>query len=135
MLKLAAVAFSTLLAVLLIGAPAPAAEKAEPQFVHTVFFTLKERTPQARAAFIESCRKYLTGHEGAVYFAVGTVAPEVEENVGVSDFDVALHVIFASKAAEGKYLVHPRHKQFVEENKGAWSKVRVFDTNVTPATP
>jgi hypothetical protein len=117
-----------LAAVLVVGVVSHSAEKAEPQLAHTVFFTLKDHSTAARDQFVASCRKYLTGHEGAVSFSVGTIAEDVEEPVSVRDFDVALHVIFASKAAEQKYLEHPRHKQFVEENKASFAKVRVFDS-------
>jgi hypothetical protein len=29
------------------------------------------------------------------------------------------------------YQQHPRHIQFIEENKPSWKKVRVFDSEVT----
>jgi hypothetical protein len=48
--------------------------------------------------------------------------------VSVKDFDVALHVVFANKAAKAKYLESTRHHQFVEENKAVFGKVRVFDS-------
>jgi len=122
-----AVAFAT-------GAGSRAADppkKPEPQLAHMVFFTLKDHTPAAREAFVASCRKYLTGHEGAVFFAVGTIAEDVVEGPSVRDFDVALHVVFESKEAEAAYLKHPRHTQFVEENKASFAKVRVFDSYVS----
>jgi hypothetical protein len=117
--------------VLVIGAVSRSAEKDEPQLAHMVFFTLKDHSPTARERLVASCREYLSGHEGAVSFSIGTIAEDVEEpGVSVRDFDVALHVIFASKAAEQKYLVHPRHKQFVAENKDSFAKVRVFDSYI-----
>ena len=106
--------------------------RAEPQLAHMVFFTLKDRSPEARERLAASCRKHLADHEGTVYFSVGTIAEDVEEPVSVRDFDVALHLVFEDKAAEAKYLVDPRHKAFVEENKEAWSKVRVFDSYLPP---
>src|SRR4051794_27795548 len=118
-----------LAAVLIVGAVSHSAEKAEPQLAHMVFFTLKDHSTSARERLVASGRKYLTGHEGTVSFSIGTIAEDVEEpSVSVRDFDVALHVIFASKAAEQRYLSHPRHKSFVEENKDSFAKVRVFDS-------
>ena len=117
-----------------IGLPALAlstrgAAKAGPRLAHMVFFTLKDHSAESREKFVASCKKYLDGHEGVSFFAVGTIAEDVvEPGVSVRDFDVALHVIFASKAAERKYLEHPRHRQFVAENKGSFAKVRVFDS-------
>jgi hypothetical protein len=118
----------TLAAVLLVGAVTQSAEKAGPQLAHMVFFTLKDHSKEARDAFVASCHKYLAGHEGAASFSVGVIAEDVVEPVSVRDFDVALHVVFEDKAARDKYLEHPRHTQFVEENKAHFAKVRVFDS-------
>ena len=46
------------------------------------------------------------------------------------DFDVGLHIVFQNRAAHDEYQVAPRHKEFIEENKGNWKKVRVFDSVV-----
>lgn len=103
--------------------------KAERPLAHMVFFTLKDHSKEARAKFLDSCKKLLTGHEGTTYFSIGTMAEDADEpGVSVKDFDVALHVVFESKAAKDKYLVHPRHKQFVEDNRASFEKVRVFDS-------
>ena len=103
-----------------------------PQLAHTVVFALKDHTPEARAKFVASCHKYLSGHEGTVSFAVSMVAEDVlEPGVGDRDFDVILHMVFEDKAAEAKYIAHPRHKAFVAENGDVFGKVRVFDSYVT----
>jgi hypothetical protein len=108
------------------------AENAGPQLAHMVFFTLKERTPEARDRLVASCHKYLAGHEGATFFTVGTIADDVvEPGVSVRDFDVALHLVFETKAAEAQYLKDPRHVKFVDENKDSFAKVRVFDSYLT----
>ncbi len=110
-----------------------AAEKAAgPKLAHMVFFTLKDRSADSREKFVASCHKYLTGHQGVSFFAVGTIAEDVNEGaVSVRDFDVSLHAVFASKEDEAVYLKHPRHIQFVEENRDNFEKVRVFDSYVT----
>ncbi len=118
----------TLAAVLVLGAVTHSAEKTGPQLAHMVFFTLKGQSKEARDAFVASCHKYLAGHQGAVSFSVGVIAEDVVEPVSVRDFDVALHVVFEDKAARDKYLEHPRHKEFVEDNKAHFAKVRVFDS-------
>jgi len=106
---------------------------AEPRQAHSVFFTLKDNSPEARAEFVKSCQKYLTGHEGAVSVSFGTIAEDVvEPNVSVRDFDISLLVVFENKEAGQKYLVSPRHLQFVKENKEKFAKVRVFDTYLAP---
>lgn len=124
------------LAALLLAVATPVAGAAESEtgrkLAHMVFFTLKDRSPESRAKFVASCQKYLTGHQGVSFFAVGTIADDVNEGaVSVRDFDVSLHAVFASKEDEAAYLKHPRHLQFVEENKANFAKVRVFDSYVT----
>jgi hypothetical protein len=93
-----------------------------------VFFELKDHSKETRDKLMASCEKYLSSHEGAIYFSVGARASDVDEPVSVKDFDVALHVVFASKDAKAKYLESQRHSQFVEENRPLFGKVRVFDS-------
>jgi hypothetical protein len=119
----------TLLLVAIAGAVAYTKADAAPRQAHSVFFTLKDSSPEARAEFVKSCQKYLTGHEGAVSVSFGTIAGDVvEPDVSVRDFDVSLLVVFENKEAGQKYLVSPRHKEFVEKNKEKFAKVRVFDS-------
>lgn len=95
--------------------------------VHDVYFTLKEKTPEAKAAFVQACQKYLSGHKDTVWFAVGLRAQECQRPVNDQEFDVALQIVFKDKAAHDTYQVHPRHLKFIEENKDKWTKVRVCD--------
>jgi hypothetical protein len=104
-----------------------AAEKA-PQLAHIVFFELKEPTDAAREKLIAGCKEYLSGHEGAVYFSVGSRAEELDREVNDKTFHVALHIVFANKAAHDRYATHERHLEFIEECKDLWSNVRVFDS-------
>jgi len=115
------------LAALCAGAVVPSAGAAEPQLSHSVIFKLKDSSPKERERFLASCEKYLTGHRGAVAFAVGVIAEDVVEPVSDRDFDVALHVIFEDKARLAEYLKSERHDKFVAENRAAFAKVRVFD--------
>jgi Stress responsive A/B Barrel Domain len=126
--RLASCSLSGLAVVLVVGVLARSAEKGDPQLAHMVFFTLKDHSKASREQFVASCQKHLTGHKGTASFSVGVIAEGVEEPVSVRDFDVALHVVFQNKAARDLYLEHARHKQFVEENKASFAKVRVFDS-------
>jgi hypothetical protein len=112
---------------------ASAAAKADAQVGHMVFFTLNERTPEAAAKLVAACDKYLNGHPGTVYYSAGVLAQDLTREVNDRDFDVALHVVFDSKAAHDAYQDAPRHLQFIEENKPTWAKVRVFDSYINPA--
>lgn len=105
-------------------------EKKATLLAHNVFFTLKDNSAAARTKLVEACKKYLTHHAGEVFFAAGTRAEEFNREVNDQDFDVALHIVFKDKAAHDKYQDAQRHKQFIEENKDNWKKVRVFDSTV-----
>jgi hypothetical protein len=103
-------------------------DAAGPLLVHNVYFKLKESTPEGREKLLAACRKYLTGHTGTAYFAVGTVA-DLDRPVNDRDWDVNLCVIFESRAAHDAYQTHQRHLKFIEENKATWAQVRVFDSD------
>jgi Stress responsive A/B Barrel Domain len=106
-------------------------DKDEPMLVHNVFFTLKERTPEERKKFVEACKKYLTKHEGEVFFSAGPLCEDLKRDLNDLDFDVALTIVFKNKAAHDKYQDHKRHLEFIKENKDRWKKVRVFDNYAT----
>jgi hypothetical protein len=101
---------------------------AAPLLAHDVYFELKDDTPATRAALVAACRKYLTGHEGAVSFAAGTIAEEMVRAVNDRGWDVALHISFKDKASHDAYQEAARHKQFIAEQQGNWKTVRVFDS-------
>ena len=109
-------------------APASASTVVDKPMAHMVFFTLKDRTPEAREKLVAACEKYLSDHEGVRHFSVGTIAEDVEEPASVRDFDVALHLIFDDKHAGEVYQESDRHQQFVGEIRETVEKVRVFDT-------
>jgi hypothetical protein len=105
------------------------ASKSAP-LAHIVFFTLAESNDANRAQLVDACKKYLDKHEGLVYFGVGVRAPEYDRPVNDQDYDVALHLVFATAKDQDVYQTHPRHTKFVEECKGLWKKVRVFDSTL-----
>lgn len=120
-----------LLAALAVAAAPKHVEPKGPKLAHMVFFTLKDRTKGAREAMAAHCHKYLSGHDGVLYFSVGTIAEDVVEPVSDRDFDIALHLVFDSKESELKYIDAPRHKEFVAGGRAMWSRVRVFDSYLT----
>lgn len=108
------------------------AARTAPQIGHMVYFKLKDPTPGNREKLVAACKKYLSDHEGTVYFAAGVIGDAFKREVNDRDWDVALHLVFADKAAHDKYATHPEHLKFIEENKDGWAKVRVFDSEITP---
>ena len=94
---------------------------------HSVFFTLHDDSPAARAKLIGDCRKYLTDIPGITFFAVGTLVDDLSRPVNDKGFHVGLNVVFTNRAAHDAYQVDERHQQFMAENKPTWKQVRVFD--------
>jgi hypothetical protein len=112
---------------LALPGPAPAAD-ATRVLAHDVYFTLVDVSPQARQKLVDACRRHLSGHEGAVFFAAGVRADEMAREVNDKGYDVSLHVYFRDKTAHDTYQEHPRHKQFIAETSANWKAVRVFDS-------
>ncbi len=112
----------------LIAAGLLLAQSPEPQLSHAVFFTLKDKSPEAAATLAAECRKYLQGHPGEVFFSTGTRAMDLKRDVNDQDFQVSLAVVFRTKADHDRYQSAPRHLKFIEANQSRWEKVRVFDS-------
>lgn len=108
-----------------------AADEDGPMLSHDVYFALKDNAPAAKKKLVDACKKYLSGHDGTVFFAAGTLAEELNREVNDRDFDVALHIVFKNKAAHDKYQDAERHQAFIKENRDNWKKVRVFDSLVS----
>jgi hypothetical protein len=139
-LVLSAVAASVLFAPAAATAADPPAAKTKKSKAgaamigHMVYFKLKDSTPEARQKLVDACKKYLASHDGVVFFSAGTIGADFKRDVNDRDWDVALHLVFADKAAHDKYQDHPEHLKFIEENKAGWDKVRVFDSEFTEYT-
>ena len=123
----------TLLAALLLLFASARTEEAARPLAHMVYFKAAAGNATARDKLLAACKEHLSGHEGTLYFSVGVLAAEFQRDVNDRDFDVALNLVFESKAAHDRYQKHPRHLKFVEENAALWSKVRVFDSYLEPA--
>lgn len=126
------VAVLVLLAAGVFVLAAPAEKAKGPQIGHIVFFKLKQASPEARQKLVAACDEFLSGHDGTVYYSAGVIGEEFKREVNVRDWDVALHLVFADKAAHDKYQDHPRHLKFIEQGKANWDTVRVFDSEVRP---
>lgn len=101
---------------------------ADATLVHSVFFTLKERSPAGVESLVSACRNYLAGHEGILHFSVGPRANQYVRPVNDAEFDVALIIVFNTVANHDAYQQSPRHREFIAEQSERWAKVRVFDS-------
>jgi hypothetical protein len=97
---------------------------------HIVFFTLKDKSHEAREALVAACHQYLSDHPGTLHFSAGPRSQNYTRPVNDQEFDVALVLVFASEADHDRYQEAPRHKQFIAEQSPNWAAVRVFDACV-----
>ena len=101
---------------------------AEPMIGHMVYFQLTDNSPAKVEELVAACDKYLSKHPGEVFYAAGPRAKEFSREVNDQDWDVALHIVFKSKADHYRYQDAERHQRFIAENRANWKKVRVFDS-------
>jgi hypothetical protein len=102
---------------------------------HNVYFSLIDRSAEARNRLLRACQECLAPHTGIAFFACGVVEDELAREVNDRDFDVALHIVFADRAAHDAYQTTAAHLRFIEENKANWKRVRVFDSAVETTPP
>jgi hypothetical protein len=95
---------------------------------HNVYFTLQDDSESVVEEFISACFKFLAGHDGIVFFAVGRRQADFQREVNDVAFDVALNIVFQDCVAHEDYQTAPRHLEFIEIYKSNWKNVRVFDS-------
>jgi hypothetical protein len=115
------------------GAQDQPAKAKGPLIGHMVYFKLKDGSAAGRQKMVDACDKYLSKHDGVVFYSAGPIAADFKRDVNVTDWDVALHLVFADKAAHDRYQDHPDHVKFIAENKDGWAAVRVFDSELKSA--
>jgi hypothetical protein len=103
------------------------------QLSHMVYFTLHDGSEAKVKELLDACHRYLSGHDGVVYFSVGTLNRDLARPVNDHGYDVTLNVVFDSRASHDAYQTEPRHLKFIEEQKPNWKQVRVFDSDLVPA--
>lgn len=97
---------------------------------HMVYFKLADRSSQTLAVFLKTCSRYLAGHVGQTHFSLAVRAFDMARDVNDRDFDVAMNMIFSSKASYDLYRKDPRHEEFITESCGLSIARRVFDSYI-----
>ncbi len=96
-------------------------------FIHTVYFWLKQGTPQAaREQLIGDCLSLLGKVPTVRQIFAGPPAMTPREVVDNS-YGVGLTVIMDDKAGHEVYQEHPLHIDFIARNKEHWERVQVYD--------
>lgn len=117
-----------ILGTMMFSKPANAQEMENGDFIHTVFFWLKnpESKPD-REAFEKSLKKFIDQSEFIQTKHLGTPA-DTDRSVIDNSYTYCLMVSFASKEDHDKYQAEAGHKLFIEESSDLWEKVLVYDS-------
>ncbi len=99
----------------------------EGQFIHHVFFWLREPVTQAVRSKFEQALKDLVKVETIVDYHLGIPAGTSRDVIDTS-YTYSLLATFKSKADQDVYQTHPIHLRFIEENNMLWERVVVYDT-------
>jgi hypothetical protein len=96
-------------------------------FSHIVVFWTDPNKPRAADDLLAGAIEYLKDIPGVLQFHAGKMVPSHRPVVDQT-YQVALNVVFADKAAQDAYQVHPRHLEFVEKVfKPLCTRVVVYD--------
>jgi len=128
------------LAFLLVSCNTPVGDAEEPStkneeisedlnFIHTVFFWLKEDVSSTQRAEFEEGMIALGKIETIGKYYMGVPA-DTERDVVDSGYDYAWIVHFQDGAAEEAYQVDSIHLDFIEKYRDLWEKVVVYDTDL-----
>ena len=83
-------------------------------FSHVVIFWTDPANPAAADELLAGMEQYLRPIPGALHFHIGRMVPSHRPVVDQS-YQVALNIVFDSKASQDAYQTHPDHIEFVEK--------------------
>ena len=102
----------------------------EPNFMHTVYFWLKEDlSPKDKAIFDQKVAA-LGAIKSVSRYRMGGAEATEERGVVDNSYSLALNVEFTSIANHDAYQIDPIHLDFVESCKTFWDKVIVYDNKM-----
>jgi len=97
------------------------------QFIHHVFFWLKQPvTPEGRARFEKGLKALIT-IETIVDYHLGIPAGTSRDVVD-GTYTYSLLVTFKDREGQDLYQPHPTHQKFIADCQDLWERVVVYDT-------
>ncbi len=97
------------------------------QFVHHVYFVLKNPASQEDKDLLIKGLKKLSKVPTIKYHHIGVPAPTNREVIN-KDYSISWLCLFMNSEDEAVYQKHPIHLQFIEECAHLWEKVTVYDS-------
>lgn len=99
----------------------------EGNFLHMVFFWLKQEDGETRKRFLSELMKFIDNVDVIKTKHVGTPA-DTDRDVIDSTFSYSLVLSFDSKKEHDIYQEHPLHKNFINNASSLWERVLVYDS-------
>ena len=103
-------------------------EKIEGDFIHVVYFWLKNPdSKEDRAKFEKSLTNFINNSENIIGKHIGLPA-KTDRGVIDNTYTYSLILSFENKEMQDKYQVEEGHLKFIEECEDLWEKVIVYDS-------
>ena len=99
----------------------------EGNFVHVVFFWLKDDSDKTRERFLTELRNFIDNMDLMKSKHIGTPASTDREVID-STWSFSLILSFDSKKEQDLYQEHQLHKDFIKNASTLWVKVQVYDS-------
>jgi hypothetical protein len=114
----------------------PPAAGQPPRLMHSIYFSLADKSDESIKKFTDICMKYLSDHAGICVFAIGGLA-NMKRDVSITNYDVAMNILWKSKAYYSAYLTSKEHDAFFPATQGMILDTYIFDSYVMepPVTP
>jgi hypothetical protein len=97
------------------------------QFIHHVFFWLKDPSEKAVRAKFEKALMELVTVETIVSHHLGVPA-QTNRDVIDASYSYSLLITFKNKEDQDIYQTHPKHLKFINDCQDLWSRVVVYDS-------
>jgi hypothetical protein len=102
-------------------------ETMEGNFLHVVFFWLKQEDEKTKKAFLTELRNFIDNVDMIKSQHIGTPA-DTDRPVIDSTYTFSLILSFDSKKEHDEYQEHQLHKDFIANASSLWEKVQVYDS-------
>jgi hypothetical protein len=102
-------------------------ESMEGNFLHMVFFWLKNDEEKTKKAFLAELRKFIDHADMIRSQHIGTPA-DTDREVIDNTYSFSLILSFDSKKEHDEYQGHQLHKDFIANASSLWEKVQVYDS-------
>ncbi len=103
-------------------------KKMEGEFIHAVYFWLKNPDSKEDCAkFEKSLTNFINNSEFILRKHIGKPA-RTDRDVIDNTYTYSLVLAFKNKEIQDKYQVEPGHLKFIEECEDLWKKVIVYDS-------